>query len=111
MARTIRFHLDEHVGNAVSAGLRRRGIDVTTTHDAGLGGATDPVQLAYANSQGRVIFTEDADFLILAHLGIEHAGIVYCQQNSRTMGEIITGLELVWEVCEPEEMRNHIEFL
>ena len=51
MARTVRFHLDEHVGNAIAAGLRRRGIDVTTTHDAGLGGATDPAQLAYANSQ------------------------------------------------------------
>ena len=111
MARTIRFHLDEHVGNAVAVGLRRRGVDVTTTHDTGLSGATDPVQLAYANSQGRVVFSEDADFLILAHLGLEHAGIVYCRQNSRTIGEIISGLELVWELCEPDEMHNHIEFL
>ena len=86
MARTVRFHLDEHVGSAIAAGLRRRGIDATTTHDAGFGGATDPAQLAYANSQGRVIFTEDADFLILANLGLEHFGIVYCQQNSRTIG-------------------------
>ena len=111
MARTIRFHLDEHVGNAIAAGLRRRGIDVTITHDAGLGGATDPAQLAYSNSQSRVIFTQDADFLILANLGLKHAGIVYCQQNSRTIGEIIAGLELVWELCEPDEMANHVEYL
>ncbi len=111
MARTIRFHLDEHVGNAIAEGLRRRGIDVTTTNDAGLSAATDPVQLAYANTQGRVMFTEDADFLILAHLGLDHAGLVYCQQNDRTIGEIITGLELVWELCEPDEMHNHVEYL
>ena len=58
MARTIRFHLDERVANAVAACLRRLGIDVTTTNDAGLRGATDPDQLAYANAEGRVIFTE-----------------------------------------------------
>ncbi len=111
MPLTIRYHLDEHVGNAIASGLRRRGIDVTTTHDADSSGATDPTQLAYANAQERVIFTEDADFLILAHLGLEHAGIVCCQQNSRTIGEVIAGLELVWELCEPDEMRNHVEFL
>jgi hypothetical protein len=32
----IRYHLDEHVGNAVAHGLRLRGLDVTTTKDAGL---------------------------------------------------------------------------
>ena len=111
MARTIRFHLDEHVANVVAGGLRRFGIDVTTTHEAGLRGATDPAQLAYANAEGRVIFTEDNDFLVLAHLGLEHPGIVYCQQNTRSIGEIISGLELVWELCEPEVMRNRVEFI
>ena len=36
MPRTIRFHLDEHVAHAIAEGLRRRGVDVTTTTDAGL---------------------------------------------------------------------------
>lgn len=109
MARTIRFHLDEHVGNAVAAGLRRLGIDVTTTHEAGLRGANDPEQLA--NAEARVIFTEDDDFLVLANLGVEHPGIVYCKQNTRSIGEIIAGLELIWEVCEADEMRNRVEFI
>ena len=34
MPRTIRFHLDEHCPHAVAIGLRRLGIDVTTTTDA-----------------------------------------------------------------------------
>jgi predicted nuclease of predicted toxin-antitoxin system len=111
MARTIRFHLDENVANAIARGLQRRGIDVTTTHSAGLLGASDPEQIAYANAENRVIFTEDDDFLVLTHLGIAHPGIVYCKQMSRTVGEIIKCLELIWELCELEEMRNHIEFI
>lgn len=31
MSRTIRFHLDENCPRALADGLRRRGIDVTTT--------------------------------------------------------------------------------
>jgi hypothetical protein len=41
MPRTIRFHLDENCSHAIAAGLRRRGIDVTTTPEAGLLGAGD----------------------------------------------------------------------
>ncbi|MFI5458618.1 MAG: DUF5615 family PIN-like protein [Isosphaerales bacterium] len=41
MPNQVRFHLDEHVPPAIAAGLRRRGIDVTTTSDAGLAGADD----------------------------------------------------------------------
>ena len=44
----IRYHLDEHVESAVAEGLRRRGIDVTTTVKAGLQGAEDPAHLAFA---------------------------------------------------------------
>src|SRR4051812_6789812 len=58
MPRTIRFHLDEHCPTALADGLRRRGIDVSTTPEAGLMHATDEVQLAFALREGRVIFTQ-----------------------------------------------------
>ncbi|MBV8677985.1 MAG: DUF5615 family PIN-like protein [Planctomycetaceae bacterium] len=48
MLRTIRFHLDENCPTAIAEGLRRRGIDVTTTPEAGLIGATDEEQTAHA---------------------------------------------------------------
>jgi predicted nuclease of predicted toxin-antitoxin system len=111
MPRTIRFHLDEHISHAVADGLRRLGIDVTTTADASLVGADDADHIAYGLAQGRVIFTEDDDFLILAAAGAEHAGIGYCQQNTRSIGQIIRALELIWEVYEPEEMKNRVEFI
>jgi hypothetical protein len=36
MPRTIRFHLDENCHGGVAEGLRRRGIDVTSTPEVGL---------------------------------------------------------------------------
>jgi predicted nuclease of predicted toxin-antitoxin system len=111
MTRTIRFHLDEHVAHAIADGLRRLGVDVTTSTDAGLLGAADTEHISFALAQTRVVFSEDDDFLALAAAGANHAGLAYCRQNSRSIGEIVRGLELIWEACEPDEMRNHIEFL
>jgi hypothetical protein len=46
MARTIRFHLDEHCDPAIAAGLRLHRVDVTTTAQAGLFGAEDVEHVA-----------------------------------------------------------------
>src|SRR5687767_1436752 len=101
MARTIRFHLDEHVAHAVAQGLQRLGIDVTTSAKAGLLGAADAEQIAYGIADRRVIFTEDGDFLALAAAGVEHAGLAYCRQNTRSIGQIVHAIELIWEIYEP----------
>jgi hypothetical protein len=111
MPETIRFHLDENVSQAIAEGLRRRGIDVTTTPEVGLMAATDEAQVEFAQQQGRVIFTQDADFLRLHQAGVFHSGITYCVQGSRSVGEIIRGLVLIWELLEPEEMMGKVEFL
>src|SRR5262249_23691540 len=111
MPKTIRFHLDEHVSPAIASGLRRLGIDVTTPGDVGLRGADDATHIAFALAQGRVIFTNDVDYLVLASRGAQHAGLAYCHQRARSVGEIIRALELLWQVYEIDEMRNRIEFL
>jgi predicted nuclease of predicted toxin-antitoxin system len=106
MARTIRFHLDEHVPHAIAEGLRRLGVDVTTTTDAALLGAADADHIAFGLQQGRVIFTEDDDFLVLAAAGDPHEGLVYCQQNTRSIGQIIWALDLIWEIQEAGDMKK-----
>ena len=63
MPRVIRFHLDENVPAAIAPGLRRAGIDVTRTQDVGLMGALDEEQAAWALAEGRVVFSQDKDFL------------------------------------------------
>lgn len=96
---------------AVADGLRILGIDVTTTADVSLLGAEDVDQIAYGLAHGRVIFTEDDDFLVLAAAGTLHAGVAYCHQNRRSIGKIIRALELIWQVYEPDEMKNRVEFI
>jgi predicted nuclease of predicted toxin-antitoxin system len=79
------------------SGLRRGGISVTTTPEENLIGASDEEQLAFALSQERVIFTQDDDFLRLHQTNMTHAGITYCHQGSRSIGEIVKTLALIWE--------------
>jgi predicted nuclease of predicted toxin-antitoxin system len=71
----IRYHLDEHLDPAIAVGLRRRGVDVTTTVDARLSGASDLAQLAFATRNHRVLVTRDTDFLALNADGVSHGGI------------------------------------
>jgi predicted nuclease of predicted toxin-antitoxin system len=62
-------------------------MDVTTTTDANLIGATDNQQLSFALRENRVIFTKDQDFLRHHQAGSEHAGIVYSRQGARSIVE------------------------
>lgn len=95
MTERIRFHLDENVDPAIADGLRHRGVDVTTTGQADLRGASDEKQLEFALSEGRVLVTHDEDFLIIARHGVLHGGIAYCQPTLRTIGQVIAGLMLI----------------
>lgn len=107
----IRYHLDESVRNAIAVGLRSHGTDVTTAAEVGLLGAADEDHIAYALSEQRVIVTHDDDFLTLANSGIEHAGICYCHQQKRSIGEVLRMLLVVRECCSQDDMRGHVEFL
>ncbi len=107
----IRYHLDESVPNAIANGLRHRGIDVTTTKDAGLLEASDPEQIEFAHQNQRVVFSFDDDFLSLASRGIEHSGIAYCHQRDRTIGQVVHGLVALRRKKTAEEMVGQIHFL
>lgn len=111
MAEKIKFHLDENVANAIAQVLKRRGIDVTTTPEKSLIGVSDEVQLEFAKSQNRVIFTQDTDFLRMDRANSNHYGIVYSYQGNKSIGEIIKGLILIWELLEPSEMVGKVEFI
>jgi len=107
----VRFHLDEHISMALGDALRHRGIDVTTTADAGLVGAADRDHLDFAASTGRVVVTQDVDFLRLHVEGVPHAGIAYCHQLSHSVGEMLRRLVLIHAVLSPEDMKNRVEYL
>ena len=110
MANNIGFYMDENVPSAVTHGLRLRGVEVVTTQDAGLIGASDEAQLNLAASQDRVLFSQDADFLGLHQQGLAHAGLAYAPQWM-SIGDLVRGLLLIHDVLTPEEMRGRVEFL
>lgn len=110
MARRISFYTDEHVPRAVVAGLRQRGVDVLTVAEAGMLSAPEPEHLERAREEGRVLVTQDADFLRLHAGGAEHGGIVYAPQGT-AIGEMIRGLMLIYHVLEAEDMEGQVEFL
>ncbi len=111
MSEQIRFHLDEHVDPDIARALRQHGIDVSTTVEAGLRTASDPDQLAFAQREGRVLVTHDADFLRFAAQGLDHPGIAYCHKSARSLGDIIRSLILIHEVLTPEEMAGRVQYL
>lgn len=111
MAEEIRFHIDESADPDIALALRRAGIDVTTTQEAGLRTAKDPQQWEYAKAERRVIVTHDPDFLRLASGNSDHLGVAYCRQGSRTLGEIIEMLILMHGAMTPDEMAGRVQFL
>lgn len=111
----VKIYTDESVPVAVAAGLQRRHVAATSARDSGNLGLTDEEQFAYATSHQMAIFTHDADFLRLASIhaesGEDHWGIIYAHQNKVTIGECIHRLKEIADLLEPEDLRNHIEFL
>jgi predicted nuclease of predicted toxin-antitoxin system len=107
----VSFHLDEHIPPAVADALRSRGIDITTTADAGMVGTSDREHLAFAASAGRVVITQDVDFLRLHAEGTPHAGIAFWRQQTRTIGEVLRRLLLIHAAMSPDDMKNRVEYL
>jgi len=107
----VRFHLDEHISFGVTSGLRRRGVDVSRAVEVGLVGVPDEEQLSFATQAGRVLVSQDADFLRLHEAGVPHAGIAYCQQGLLTVSEMLRRLVLVYDLVTAEEMQGRVEYL
>jgi len=111
VSEPIRFYFDQHIPFAVARGLRRRGVDVLTAHEADRCGLPDLDQLEYASELGRVLVTFDADFVILSARGIDHQGIAFCTASKHSIGELIYALLLVHDLLTLEDLINHIEFI
>jgi hypothetical protein len=112
---SVALYMDHHVPSAVTQGLRLRDVDVITSHQDGTADWDDDQILGRAHELGRTVYTQDADYLVLAArclaAGTEHSGIVYAHQLSITVGQAIADLELIAKVMEPEELHNQVVFI
>ncbi len=79
MAESLRYYLDEdiHRGREVADALRRRGIDVVTTAEAGRASQriSDSDQLEFATQHSRVLVTQD----VRLQPTYPHAGVIIMQ--------------------------------
>ena len=103
----VKFYLDENLSPEIVEQLRLQGIDAIR----GPLGAGDPEHLDRAAAMRRVVCTEDEDFLKLAAVGIEHAGIIRGEQERHSIGDWVKFLQFVHGVCHAEEMRNTVSFV
>jgi predicted nuclease of predicted toxin-antitoxin system len=62
----LRFYIDHNVQAAIVDGLRARGIDCLTCEDDGTTRADDADILQRATGLGRIVLSEDRDFLRIA---------------------------------------------
>jgi hypothetical protein len=107
--------MDQHVPASVTAGLRRRGIDVLTANEDGAADWNDEQLLERATSLERVLFSQDVDLLSIANDWLatsrEFSGLVYGHQLGITVGKAVADLELIAVVLDAEELWNRIEFI
>jgi predicted nuclease of predicted toxin-antitoxin system len=107
--------MDVHVKRAITTGLRQRSIDVLTAQEDERSRASDEQLLDRAAELGRVLFTQDDDFLAEAKRrqseGTPFDGVVYAHQLAITIGECIRDLELISHAVQPPELKNQVLYL
>jgi hypothetical protein len=112
---SLSFYLDYHVPAAITNGLRQMQVNVLTVAEDGRADWDDDRLLERALELGRVVFTQDCDFLVLAarwqQARREFAGMVYGHQLRVTVGGAVRDLALIASVMTQAEMRNRVEFL
>jgi hypothetical protein len=111
----LRLYLDENVDVRVAEGLRRHGVEVLAARDAGMLGASDAEQMAYAHTRQAVLVTCDHHFLALAAALVRsrehHHGVIYLARRRAGVGEYVRRLALCAQVLEPMDLVDRIEFL
>ncbi|MCW6038299.1 DUF5615 family PIN-like protein [Spirulina subsalsa FACHB-351] len=112
---TIALYMDEHIRRAITNGLRLRDVDVITVQEDGKQGEPDENLLNRSTELGRVFFTQDDDFLTLAHHyqqeNINFGGVIYAHQQSLTVGECVRDLEIISKASDPEDLWNQVQYL
>lgn len=108
----VAFHLDENIPPALADALRNRGIDVTTTANAGLTGTPDREHLSFASTLRRIYHYSRRGFLTAARPGeylmpVSHSGV----NSHESVGEVLRRLLLIHAAMSPENMQNRVEYL
>lgn len=83
-----------------------------TVQKDGFDRRSDAEILDRAKELGRIVFTQDVDFVVLADKwlaeGKPFAGVVFAHQWQVTIGQAVRDLDLVCRVLSPAEIANQL---
>jgi Domain of unknown function (DUF5615) len=109
------LYMDVHVPMAVTETLRRRGLDILTSQDDGTATRDDEGLLVRAAELGRVLFSQDQDFLRIAAEWQRQVrpfpGVLFAPQQGVSLGGLADDLELLLTCCEPTELQDRVTYL
>ena len=104
----LAFYFDHHAPDAIAVGLRPLGVDLLTAKEDDRADWDDDQLLERATELGRVVFTQDRHFLVLAadwqNNSREFAGMVYGHQLRVTVGGAVHDLALIASVMTPADI-------
>ena len=107
--------MDVHVPRAITAGLRRRGVQVITAQEDDSARLDDPSLLDRATELNCPLYTQDDDLLAEARRhqveGIHFAGVIYSHQLRSPVGRCVDDLELIAKTFDPGDLVNRVEFI
>lgn len=106
----LSFRADEHVDRAFVTALRAEGYDVSTVGENYEPNLADEEHLADCRQSGRIVLTNDADFVELGRR-VEHAGIIRYSDQSLSPGEFVRAIRRIDTHLSADEMDDHIEWL
>lgn len=108
-------YLDESVNPQIANGLRRRGITVTTSAEAGRLGTADEEQLSYAGQIGAVLLTHDSDFISIAEglraKNIPHTCVIYAHLQKYGIGTVVKKVAALVSTNTVKALETQIVFL
>ena len=113
---SVRLYFDVHVPSAIADALRSRGVDVLRAQDDGAAELADSDLLDRTTRLGRILFTQDKDFLKEAAKRFRSGkdvlfGIVFAHQLKVSIAECVTDLEIIAKNSEPFEWYDRVEHL
>lgn len=106
-----RFYFDESVDLPISQQLALAGLDVVSAHSLKALGEPDSTHLRRATEQGRVLCTSDADFLALIRKSGAHAGVIFGQKQTRTIGDWVRYLRYFHAAKTAEEVVGRVFYV
>ncbi|MEL6269881.1 MAG: DUF5615 family PIN-like protein [Chloroflexota bacterium] len=119
----MKYYLDDHVAKAIAQQLVARGADAVHCADVDKTHDTDTAHLEYATAEGRVVVTQDDDFVKLAitwaQSGKDHAGVMLLPPHLNGQAQISYAVNVLFEYHElvkggaatDDEFENTVTYL